>query len=373
MRIVILGGLGNYGLALAGFISRNGHEVFILQFPETVQVIPNMPLKSYDPLIRKFETNERKFQITDYSSQEILYFQLPYKTLRDVNEIPEDVDIVIVAYPSLLHEMIGKLLREFLKNKIVITFTDRFLGGYSLLKQANLWHDAKLIAFSATPFTTTKDLNNVFNRIIFHNKYQIRVAIMPLIESDSLVEILNSILSCDIKLNSILELAFNCTPSNLHAPHDLLNIIRYEQSHKFKMYHEGFTQGVENVINAVSDERCKIARAFNVNAISFIEYEQQTYNYKGNSILENRRGNLQLNQIYAPMSLYACKGIEDVMCSLVPLSEFAKLAGIAAPTINSLIHIWSCYLDINLREFGRTLLKLGLINKSIQEIQSELQ
>lgn len=45
MRIVILGGLGNYGLTLAGLATRGGHEVALLQFPGTIRRIPIMPQK----------------------------------------------------------------------------------------------------------------------------------------------------------------------------------------------------------------------------------------------------------------------------------------------------------------------------------------
>lgn len=370
MRIVILGGLGNYGLTLAGLATNKGHDVLLLQFPGTIRRIPVMPQKNYEPLIRSFEQRGGIFEIDDKLAGIKTEYNLPQKVLRSAEEIPKDVPVLIIAYPSLLHESIGYMLKGRLNNKVIITFTDRFLGGYSILKNAEALQTTKLIAVNATPITAFQDDQDPFKRLVYSNKQGIRIAFYPNKHANKLMELL-----CDIipgnynKTNSLLELAFNCTPSNLHAPHDLLNVARYEQAHKFTMFHEGFTQGVENLINAVSKERCTIAQAFGIQAISYLEYEQTTYNYHGNSIIENRRLNPQLNQIPAPTSLYSCKGIEDVACALVPLSELAQLTNIQIPVINALIELWSCYLGANLRKAGRSLTSLGLANKSTEEIK----
>ena len=369
MRIVILGGLGNYGLTLAGLATQRGHDVFLLQFPGTVTRIPGMPQKNYEPLIREFETNGRKYWISNnLQNNEITYIS-QHIVLRSVQEIPDDIRVMVIAYPSLLHESIGSMLKGRLNDKVVITFTDRFLGGFSILKNAEALGIAKLVAVSATPVTAFQDIRNHFKRLVFSDKHKIGIGYYPISNRIELENILCDIVPGDYKAySSLLEVAFNCTPSNLHAPHDLLNVVRYEQAHEFTMFHEGFTQGVERLINAISEERCTVAKAFSLDAVSFLEYERQTYGYRGDSLTENRRLNPQLNQVPAPTSLYSCKGIEDVACALVPLSELAQLVSVQTPVINSIIDLWSCYLGQNLRKFGRSLESLGLSSKSPEEI-----
>lgn len=370
MRIVILGGLGNYRLTLAGLATGKGHNVLLLQFPGTIRRIPVMPQKNYEPLIRNFENQGGLFEIDDKLTGRKTEYNLPHKVLRSAEEIPEDVGILVIAYPSLLHENIGRMLRGCLNNKVIITFTDRFLGGYSILNNADALSATQLIAVNATPVTAFQDNRNPFKRLLYSNKWKIKVACYPNDHADELMKILQNIVPGNYNCaDNLLELAFNCTPSNLHAPHDLLNIVRYEQAHDFTMFHEGFTQGVENLIHGVSKERCAIAQAFGIQSVSYLEYEQTTYNYHGNSVIENRRLNPQLNKIPAPTSLYSCKGIEDVVCALVPLSELARLASIQTPIINALIELWSCYLGADLKKEGRTLTSLGLIGKSINEIK----
>lgn len=369
MRIVILGGLGNYGLTLAGLATQRGHDVLLLQFPGTVRRIPGAPQKNYEPLIREFEARGGMYKINNNLQGSEVAYTCQHRVLRSVQEIPDDVQILVIAYPSLLHENIGVMLRGRINGKTIITFTDRFLGGFSVLKNAEALCTAQLVSVSATPVTAFQDAHDPFRRIVFSDKRNIGTGYYPNGNASELEEVLRDIVPGDYKaLNSLLEVAFNCTPSNLHAPHDLLNVVRYEQAHEFTMFHEGFTQGVENLISAISRERCEIAKEFNVHAISFLEYERQTYGYEGDSITENRRLNPQLNQVPAPTSLYSCKGIEDVACALVPLSELAELVNVQTPVINATIDLWSCYLNQNLRKLGRTLESLGLAGKSPEEI-----
>jgi len=162
----------------------------------------------------------------------------------------------------------------------------------------------------------------------------------------------------------------NCTPSNLHAPHDLLNVVRYEQGHMFTMFHEGFTEGVGRVITAVSEERCSVAKAYGLLTPSFLDYERQTYGYVGDSITENRRLNPALNHVPAPRSLFECKGIEDVLCALVPLTELADRVSIETPAMDALITLWGHYLGVNPRQYGRSLGSIGLDQCSNQELLS---
>lgn len=370
MRIVILGGLGNYGLTLAGLATQRNHDVLLLQFPGTVRRILGTPQKNYEPLIREFEARSGIYQICNSLQDSEVTYICPHRVLRSVQEIPDDVQVLVIAYPSLLHENIGSMLKGRINGKIVVTFTDRFLGGFSILKNAKALDVTQLIAVSATPVTAFQDTRDPFKRIVFSDKHSIGTGYYPASQMTELKKVLRNIVPGDYKtFNSLLEVAFNCTPSNLHAPHDLLNVVRYEQAHEFTMFHEGFTQGVERLINALSEERCAIAKKFNVNAVSFLEYERQTYGYEGDSITENRRLNSQLNQVPAPTSLYSCKGIEDVVCALVPLSELAQLVNVQAPVINATIDLWSCYLDQNLRKLGRSLESLGLAGKSPDEIR----
>lgn len=67
MRVIILGGLGNYGLTLAGLAMERGHEVEILQFPGTIRRISVLPQKNYEPLIRQFEQGGGKFELDDHT------------------------------------------------------------------------------------------------------------------------------------------------------------------------------------------------------------------------------------------------------------------------------------------------------------------
>lgn len=369
MRIAVVGGLGNYGLTLAGLAKVRGHDIVLVQFPGTIPRFPGMPQKNYEPLIRRFKLRPSVTlhnPITGVDTR----INLDGQVLRHPAELPSDIDIMIVAYPSLLHERIGLACRGKLGGRVVITFTDRVLGGYSLLHQAQHLQDAQLIGINATPLTAFADHQDPFRRILYNVK-SVRYAVRPRALAAEGLKILESITPGNYSLcSSLLDLAFNCTPSNLHAPHDLLNVVRYEQGHVFTMFHEGFTEGVERLITAVSDERCTVAAAYGLSAPSFLDYERQTYGYTGDSITENRRLNPALNHVPAPRSLFECKGIEDVLCALVPLTELADRVGVETPTMDALITLWGYYLAVNPRQYGRSLESIGLDQYSNQELLS---
>ncbi len=369
MNVVMFGGLGNYGLTLTGLLLERGHRVTILQIPGTVQRITITPQKNYETLIKKFEENGGKFSLQYKNSHLMREYKYTLSVIRSVFDMPTDTEVIVVAYPSLMHESIGRLLKDQIGEKTVITFTDRFLGGYSLLRSAAALNTGHLISVNATPITSFEDRQDPFRRIVYSNKRKIQVACHPPRCQSDLEKLAELIPGDYVSCRDVLELAFNCTPSNLHAPHDLMNLVRYENGHEFSMFHEGFTPGIERLINGVSRERCAIALAFGFEAISFLDYERQTYGYDGDSVTENRRINPELNQIPAPESLWSCKGIEDVACALVPLSELALIAGTPCPIINALISIWGCYLGTDFRKEGRNLSSLGLENKNISEIK----
>ena len=78
MRIVILGGLGNYGLTLAGLSTQRGHDVLLLQFPGTVRRIPGAPQKNYEPHFVKQKIYTVSGQ--DFFEEEkfVIYFSIAF-------------------------------------------------------------------------------------------------------------------------------------------------------------------------------------------------------------------------------------------------------------------------------------------------------
>src|SRR3989339_1194501 len=98
MRIVILGGLGYYGLVLAGLATQRGHDVLLLQFPGTVRRIPGAPQKNYEPLIREFEAKGGTYKISNNLQGSEATYTYQHRVLRSVQEIPDDVQVLVIAY-----------------------------------------------------------------------------------------------------------------------------------------------------------------------------------------------------------------------------------------------------------------------------------
>ena len=60
---------------------------------------------------------------------------------------------------------------------------------------------------------------------------------------------------------------------------------------------------------------------------------------------------------------------EDVPIGMVLMSSIGKWLGISTPTFDSVIHLFSVINDTDYWEKGRTLEKLGLAEKGLEELQ----
>ena len=59
---------------------------------------------------------------------------------------------------------------------------------------------------------------------------------------------------------------------------------------------------------------------------------------------------------------------EDVGYGLVPMAALGRLAGVATPTIDALVHLAGLSLGIDYAKDGLTLERLGLAGKSTAEL-----
>lgn len=370
-KVVVVGGLGNYGLVIAGLISAR-HEVTVLHFPEVIYIpgIPGALQRSGTDCLGLLEELNRNGTVYLDFEDHTETFKV-HRASADTRVVT-DADIIVITYPSLFHSYLGQKLKPYLHDQAIVTFTDRFLGGFHLLHQAGHPSKPLLIGVSATPVTAYRTYEP-FRRRIYTNKANITIGVFPGYRREEGTRVLQDLLPGNFSTwNSILELAFDCTPSNLHAVQDLFNIVRYELGEHFSLFRSGFTFGIERIISAVSCERESIARAYGVRSRSFLEYERQTYEtleFEIDTITHNRTCNPSLAAVSAPTSIWKCKGIEDVACALFALKDFGDDVEVPLPTISALIQLWEVYLGINFAAFARTKAQLGLQGLSPESLR----
>jgi opine dehydrogenase len=141
----------------------------------------------------------------------------------------------------------------------------------------------------------------------------------------------------------------------------------------FLFYREAFTDAVGRATAAVDAERLAIARALGVPAVPFLDifYEAGLTTRaarESGDISRACRESEPNRSIKSPPSLDHRYLHEDVGYGLVPMAALGRLAGVATPTIDALVHLAGLAVGIDYAREGLTLERLGLDGKSPSEL-----
>lgn len=152
----------------------------------------------------------------------------------------------------------------------------------------------------------------------------------------------------------------------LHPPGALLGAAWVEATQgDFFFYSQGVTPGVARVIGALDAERLAVAAAFGhdldplhreMAAIGTADPDSAA---RGDLAGAIRLGAANA-EIRAPDSLAHRYYEEDFAYGLVPLLEFARIAGVDTPVALSLLTLGEALLDRNLRNEGLNAVRLGI-------------
>lgn len=156
----------------------------------------------------------------------------------------------------------------------------------------------------------------------------------------------------------------------LHCPAVILNTGWIEATNgNFSIYREGISDSVGKVIEAMDEERLKIAGKYNLDCRPILEIWQKDYGVIGNTVKEAASASVHSTvKKDAPPSLKARYITEDVPYLLVPLVCFARKANVPTPIIDSIISLSSAINGTDYMKEGRNLARMGLADFSQTEI-----
>ena len=170
--------------------------------------------------------------------------------------------------------------------------------------------------------------------------------------------------------SSVLETGLSNMNAVFHPPGMLMNAGWIEDTDgDFLFYRQGITESIGRVVSAVDAERMVIASALDVPATSFLEAFHQAgltteaARHSG-SVARACRESEPNATIRSPPSLDHRYIHEDVGHGLVPMTTFARIAGVPSPTIDALNHLASVAVGIDYSTAGLTLERMGLADVS---------
>lgn len=160
--------------------------------------------------------------------------------------------------------------------------------------------------------------------------------------------------------------------AHAHAVITLANIARIDRGDEFLFYHEGLSQRTVVLLEKIAQEFKSVAQSYGTDLIPLPDLLDRYYGCTKTDLLTAMKTVPNYRHSQAPRELNHRYLVEDVSCTLVPLSELAQKAGLKTPMVDAVITLASVLSGLELRERGRRLGDLGLESMGQKEVMQWL-
>jgi opine dehydrogenase len=153
-----------------------------------------------------------------------------------------------------------------------------------------------------------------------------------------------------------------------HAVITLANISRIDRQDEFLFYYEGLSERTIVLLERMEAEFRAVAAAYDVELMPMKELLKRYYGCDDSSLYRAMTTVPNYRHSLAPKTLDHRYMQEDVACTLVPLRELARKAGLETPLVDAVISVASVLAGQDYKAVGRHLGRLGCEGMSRQEI-----
>ena len=355
IRSIAILGAGNGGCAAAADLTQRGFEVRL--FSRTPTTIA--PIKARGGVEHEGVLGEGMAPVAIATS--------------DAGEAMAGADLVILMVPTHAHESIAAIAGPHLRPDqlllaspghtallIPTVLRRRGIARPRHCETATLPYICRMSAPGRVRITKAS------HHIVF--------AAFPARETEAVAARMRPVFPAIKPVASILETVFPYTNAIHHPPATIGNVGRIEATAgEYYHYYDGISPSVGRLIDALDRERSSVAAALGAKAERFIDHFFKA-GYTTAAAHETGLAYEAFHQsepdrwIRAPASLEHRFLDEDIPFGLVPLAELGRLAGVATPTMDHLIHIASVATGKDYREIGLTLARLGLAGLSREQV-----
>ncbi|MCG9479273.1 MAG: NAD/NADP octopine/nopaline dehydrogenase family protein [Actinomycetia bacterium] len=350
-------GAGHGGKAIAAHLAIKGFDVNLY----------NRTLVRIKPII-KLKGIELEGEVSGFGKLKL--------SSNRIDKVIKGADVIMVVVPANAHASIAQRCAPYLEDgQIVVLNPGRTCGALEFLNALRA-HDnnRKVIVAEAQTFIYASRGMGPATARIFRIKQAIPVAAIPSSATAMVLKKLNQAFKEFIPASNVVETSFNNMGAVFHPAITILNASRIESTlGNFQFYIEGVTQSVASILEAVDEERVKVAHKLNCpNVYSAIDWLGMAYNVVEDNLFDAIHSNPGYVGIMAPRTTNVRYITEDVPMSLVPISEFGKILGVKTPIIDSLINIADSIFKKDFRKAGRNLSTLGLEGLDMAQIKQKL-
>jgi opine dehydrogenase len=347
-------GAGNGGLALAGYLGEQGHQIALWN-----------------------RSSERIAPVAALAGVQVSNPGSPAR-LGKIATVTSDISValaearrVIVAVPASAHADVAGLCARHLRDEQTVLLLPGRTGG--ALEFRRVLHRARcrarILLGEANTFPLAARTTGRASAVIHGTKSELIAAALPAPRTAELLAEWAPLLPMLRPAQSVLHTGLSNIGAILHPIISLLNAGRIRAGESFAFYAEGVTPRVAAVLEQADGERLDVACAFDVPACSLTEWVASAYGHRADNIESALRGNPAYAAIQAPTTLDHRYLHEDVPTGLIPLAELGRAAGLAMPTLRSLVSLGRAMLSGASWHRPRTLAALGLDGMTAAEIR----
>ena len=290
------------------------------------------------------------------------------KMTISVAEAVAGADLIMPVVPSVAHSHYARELASLLDGSVPVFLNPGHTGGglHMAAELRRYGYSGPLNTCETVTLTYIARKEGDAEVGIYSCTRKLGFAALPGCRTDELFGVVHGIYPETVKASSVLETALSNINATFHPPGMVLNLGWIERTcGDFLFYKEGITAGVGAVTKNVDNERLAIARAMNVPARPFLEVFHDagltTADARDSGSISRACEESEPNAtLKAPPSLDHRYMHEDIGYGLVPFAAFGRLAGVATPTIDGLVHLASLATGIDYSRDGLTLARMEL-------------
>ncbi len=293
-----------------------------------------------------------------------------------IEEAVQGTDVILIVVPSFAHKPIfEKLVPNLVDGQHVIIVPGNY-GGLLLKKMMSERGIKRNITISEAVSLPYACRIHTYNTVmIYKKKSRLKIASSPGRNNPVAVDIMNDIFAGYVNFipgRNLLEVDLDNPNQTLHPLPVLLNYGGIENNPEtFRHYIDGITPLISEKMMHMDQERLAIGRALSLELMSTLD---QLKMYYGENDAKTYYAYVNSPQSpYKNVIGHNVRGrylTEDVPGLNVPTMQLAKKAAVETPIIELTVRLTSWLHSVDYVSMGTNLEKLGIANKTLEEIVS---
>lgn len=349
MKITIIGA-GNGGQAMAGHFASLGHTVTL--YNRSVEKLEPIN-RARGILLREAIDAFGEIQLVTDSMEAAL----------------KEAELIMITTTADAHRELAENMAPYIKeNQVIVLNPGRTLGAVEFSNIIKKHTTTRVFIAEAQSLIYACRAESAGKVRVIGVKDKVLLAAYPATDTDHVLNILNSVYNCFVKVDSVLVTSLENIGAIFHPSVVLFNAAAIERGEMFYFYND-MTPAVANFLMEIDKERLAVGAAYGIKLNSVSDWVSLAYkNIEGNDLCEKMRNNPAYYQIQAPRMLNSRLLTEDIPTGILPIMELGKAANLQLPLMNSVCTLAEGILKVNFREKGRTLKNLGFEDLNMQEI-----